>query len=185
MNERRTSWLSVGSIVFFALAPGSVAGLIPFLLTGWRLQAPFLGLQVFRVVGSVMVLFGVGSLVESFARFAIQGRGTPAPIVPPVHLVVSGQYRYVRNPMYVAVLLIVVGQSLILGSVALFLCAAALFLLFHAFVVLYEEPKLSARFGSTYRVYRQNVGRWWPRAKPWVSRTHPRPEERGRRTTSG
>ena len=182
MSERKGPWVVVGSLVFFALAPGSVAGLIPFWLTGWRPQAPFLGAPVLGVLGAAMVLVGVGSLVESFARFAIKGLGTPAPIAPPVRLVVSGQYRHVRNPMYAAILIIVVGQSLILGSVVLLQYAAALFLIFHAFVVLYEEPKLSAQFGSSYSDYRGNVRRWWPRARPWMPRTLPGSGERGHST---
>ena len=114
-----------------------------------------------------MILAGLGSLLDSFARFVFVGLGTPAPVAPPTRLVVSGQYRHVRNPMYVAVLAIVIGQGLVLGSGVL-RYAALLWLLFHAFVVLYEEPRLGSRFGAPCEVYRRNVRRWWPRTKPWV-----------------
>ena len=167
MSERRASWILLGSLLFFVVAPGTVAGLIPFWLTGWRVEKPFLGAWILRVAGAVMIVAGVGSLLDSFARFTFVGLGTPAPVAPPTRLVVSGQYRYVRNPMYVALLVIVIGQSLILGSVLLLQYAALLWLIFHTFVMLYEEPKLNSQFGASYQVYRRNVRRWWPRMKPW------------------
>jgi len=126
-----------------------------------------LGIPSVRVAGGLAIAAGVASLVESFARFAVEGRGTPAPVAAPTRLVISGQYRYVRNPMYVALLAIVLGEGLALGAVVLFRYAAVLWLLFHLFVTLYEEPALGFRFGSSYQVYRQNVGRWWPRVGPW------------------
>ena len=157
----------LGSLVFFVIAPGTVAGLVPYALTKWRVQPPLLGSSAVRVVGVILAAVGVASLVDCFARFAIEGRGTPAPVAPPETLVVSGLYRQVRNPMYVAVLAIVVGQALLLGSVTLLAYAGALWLLFHGFVVLYEEPNLRRRFGPSYAAYRANVGRWWPRITPW------------------
>ena len=88
-------------------------------------------------------------------------------MAPPTQLVVSGQYRHVRNPMYVAVLAIVLGQSLVLGSARLLAYAALVWLVVHAWVLGYEEPKLTRTFGAAYREYREKVGRWWPRARPW------------------
>ncbi len=114
-----------------------------------------------------MAAMGVVGLVECFARFAIKGRGTPAPIAPTEHLVVSGLYRYVRNPIYLAVLAVIVGQALLLGSVGLLEYAGLVWLLFHGFVVAYEEPTLRRQFGPSYDMYRTNVPRWWPRMKPW------------------
>ncbi len=157
----------LGSLLFLVIAPGTVAGWIPFQLTGWRVGAPFLDAPLLRIGGGVLVVAGVASVVESFARFALVGLGTPAPVAPPSHLVVSGQYRHVRNPMYVAVMSIVLGQGLLLGRGVLLRYAALLWFLFHLFVVLYEEPSLAARFGASYSVYRQNVRRWWPRLRPW------------------
>ena len=167
MSEPRAWWALLGSLVFLVIAPGTVAGWVPFWLTGWRMQPPLLGVSGLRVVGAALVVVGVASLLESFLRFAIVGLGTPAPIAPPSHLVVSGQYRHVRNPMYVAILAMVVGQGLVLGSVALLRYAAVLWLLFTLFVLLYEERTLEAQFGPSYEAYRQNVRRWWPRIRPW------------------
>ncbi|HWW92102.1 MAG TPA: isoprenylcysteine carboxylmethyltransferase family protein [Vicinamibacteria bacterium] len=164
----RRSWALVGSLLFLVLAPGTVAGWIPFWLTGWRAGRPFLDASSIRFVGAVILLAGLASLLDSFARFALVGLGTPAPVSPPTRLVVSGQYRYLRNPMYVAVLAIVLGQGLVLASSVLLGYAAVLWILFHCFVVLYEERALAAQFGSGYEVYCRNVRRWWPRTKPWL-----------------
>ena len=110
---------------------------------------------------------GVVGLVECFGRFALKGRGTPAPIAPPENLVVSGLYRHVRNPMYVAVVCAIVGQALLFGSVVLLEYAGVVWLVFHVFVLGYEEPALRQQFGSLYAAYRENVRRWWPRLTPW------------------
>src|SRR5436309_374601 len=91
----------IGSAVFLVIAPGVVAGLVPWWISRWRLEAPFFGISLFRFLGSVLITLGVIGLLDSFARFAVQGLGTPAPIFPTRHLVVRGLYRYVRNPMYV------------------------------------------------------------------------------------
>jgi protein-S-isoprenylcysteine O-methyltransferase Ste14 len=168
-NARGTarSWPLVGSVLFLVLAPGTVAGLIPFLLTGWRAGRPLLDPSIATIVGTVFLLAGFASLLDSFARFVLVGLGTPAPVSPPSRLVISGQYRYVRNPMYVAVLAIVLGQGLLLVRSVLLCYAALLWVLFHLFVVLYEERTLAARFGGSYEVYCRNVRRWLPRTKPW------------------
>jgi protein-S-isoprenylcysteine O-methyltransferase Ste14 len=167
MAEHRGWWAGVWSLVFFLLVPGTVAGWVPYWLTGWRVHAPFSGLQVLRVGGAIFVLVGLACLVDSVVRFALVGLGTPAPVAPPRKLVVSGQYRHVRNPMYVAVLLTLIGQGLLLGSVAVLLYGLLVWALFHAFVLVYEEPTLAARFGRSYEGYRTHVGRWWPRIGPW------------------
>jgi protein-S-isoprenylcysteine O-methyltransferase Ste14 len=163
----RAAWALLGSFLFLVLAPGTVAGWLPFWLTGWRVEQPFLDAPVLRLAGTFMACAGLASLLDSFARFVFVGLGTPAPVAPPTRLVISGQYRYVRNPMYVAVLALVLGQGLVLGSRVLLWYAALLALLFHLFVILYEEPTLGSQFGVPYRVYCQNVRRWWPRARPW------------------
>ncbi|MDQ3792223.1 MAG: isoprenylcysteine carboxyl methyltransferase, partial [Actinomycetota bacterium] len=93
--------------------------------------------------------------------------GTPAPVAAPERLVVGGVYRYVRNPMYVAVLTAIVGQALLLGRLVLLLYAAAAWLVVAAFVRLYEEPTLARRFGADYEVYRRAVPAWRPRLRPW------------------
>lgn len=157
----------LGSLAFFLIAPAVVAGWIPHALSGWRFHPPFLGLTVGRAVGGALVLTGLVCLVECFARFAMVGRGTPAPVAPTQTLVVSGLYRYVRNPMYVAVVAIIFGQALLFGSAALLWYGAAVLALFHLFVLACEEPTLRQRYGDSYAVYQRGVGRWWPRPSPW------------------
>ena len=152
------------------IAPGVVAGLIPWWISDWRLEPPFLGIWLFRFVGIILIVFGSIGLLDSFVRFAVQGVGTPAPVFPTVHLVVSGLYRYVRNPMYVSVVITILGQALILGNVALIEYGVLVWLLFHVFVLVYEEPTLSASFESEYRVFCDEVPRWIPRLTPWRGR---------------
>jgi protein-S-isoprenylcysteine O-methyltransferase Ste14 len=153
----------VGSALFLVIAPGTVAGIVPYLLTGWCWQPPFLGWVGTRALGALLAALGVAVLVHSFALFALRGRGTPAPVLPTEHLVVSGWYRVVRNPMYVAMLCVVVGQALLFGSRMLLGYAGLLWAAFHAFVLAYEEPTLRKRYGAEYEAYCAAVGRWWPR----------------------
>jgi protein-S-isoprenylcysteine O-methyltransferase Ste14 len=156
-----------GSLVFFWVAPGTVAGLIPWALTQWRTQPPLFGASALPWFGYFLVGAGASVVAESFVRFALKGLGTPAPVAPTELLVVSGSYRYVRNPMYIGVFSVIVGQALALGSTLLLEYAAFVGLCFFAFVVLYEEPSLQRRFGPSYDSYRANVPRWWPRLTPW------------------
>jgi protein-S-isoprenylcysteine O-methyltransferase Ste14 len=89
----------LGSALFFAVAPSSVAGLVPWWITRWEFRPPFFDLDATRAVGILLIVAGLPGLVDSFARFALQGLGTPAPIAPTQNLVVTGLYRYVRNPI--------------------------------------------------------------------------------------
>jgi protein-S-isoprenylcysteine O-methyltransferase Ste14 len=155
---------AAGSLVFLALAPGVVAGLVPWLLTGWDSTGPPVAL---RVVGAVLIAGGAAVLVSAFVRFVVEGIGTPAPVAPTEHLVVGGLYRYVRNPMYVAVAATIVGQAALLGRPALLLYALAFMAVVAAFVHGYEQPALSERFGHEYEEYRRHVPAWWPRLRPW------------------
>jgi len=134
------------------------------LLTGWDVETPITGWIVFRVVGVVLIVLGSAVVLESFARFALEGVGTPAPVAPTEHLVVRGLYRYVRNPIYIANAGIIVGQALFLGQLWLLLYAAAFLAVTGAFVHWYEEPTLSRQFGAEYDAYRHAVPGWWPRA---------------------
>ena len=101
----------------FLLAPGVVVGLVPWWISRWHVHAPFLGFAPFRVFGGLLIAAGIPVLLESFGRFALQGIGTPAPVFPTRRLVVKGFYRYVRNPMYVAVVSLILGQALLLGDI--------------------------------------------------------------------
>jgi protein-S-isoprenylcysteine O-methyltransferase Ste14 len=164
---------ALGSLAFLLFAPGTVAGLVPYWITGWELHPPLLGLEVMLWVGAALVAAGLAVLLDSFARFALRGLGTPAPVAPPTRLVVTGLYRHVRNPMYVAVLSAVVGQALVLGDVKLLGYALLVWLAFHLFVVGYEEPKLRRTFGEEYELFLRNVPRWIPRLRPWNGRWRP------------
>ena len=157
----------LGSALFFVVAPFVLAGLIPWWMTRYEFRPVFLGLEVTRALGVLLILVGLPGLVDSFARFALQGLGTPAPIAPTKNLVVTGLYRYVRNPIYVAVVAIILGQALLFGDWRLLLYGALLWLAFHVFVVAYEEPTLQETFGGEYEAYRANVPRWVPRMSPW------------------
>ena len=105
-----------GSAIFLVVAPGTLAIYLPWTVTHWRFAPPLFGIFLFRIIGGLMIAGGLPILLDSFARFAIQGLGTPAPIAPPQRLVVTGLYRWVRNPMYVAVSLLIFGQGLLFGS---------------------------------------------------------------------
>jgi protein-S-isoprenylcysteine O-methyltransferase Ste14 len=161
---------AVGSAVFFLVGPGIVAGLIPWLLTGWRVREPVPYWAPMRVLGVILLAAGLFALVQAFVRFVVEGLGTPAPIAAPERLVVGGLYRYVRNPMYVAVLTVIVGQALILGQLVLLPYAAAFWVITAAFVRWYEEPALTRRFGADYEAYRRAVPAWRPRLRPWEPR---------------
>src|SRR5215469_9380856 len=156
-----------GSALFFAVAPSSVAGLIPWWITRWEFRPPFFDLDATRAVGILLIVAGLPGLVASFARFALQGLGTPAPIAPTQNLVVTGLYSYVRNPIYVALVAVILGQAVFFGDQRLFLYGALVFVAFHIFVLAYEEPTLRESYGAEYETYRANVPRWLPRLTPW------------------
>lgn len=143
---------------------------MPWWISHWHVESTWPELQLFQFAGGVLLALGAIGLLDSFARFAIQGIGTPALVFPTCHLVVSGLYRYVRNPIYIAVVSVIVGQSLIFGNIRLLGYGTFVWLLFHLFVLVYEEPTLGARFGSEYKVFCAEVPRWIPRLTPWRGR---------------
>lgn len=161
MRRRRAA---IGTLVFFAIAPGVVVGLIPWWLSGWAVRARW-PLPIV-LLGAAMTAVGLLVLVTAFARFVVEGLGTPAPVAPTERLVVGGLYRYVRNPMYVAVVTAIVGQALVLGQPILLGYAALVWLAVAAFVHWYEEPTLTETFGDEYRAYRAAVPGWIPRLRP-------------------
>jgi len=146
------------------VAPGVVAGLVPWWLTDWQAGATRRPLQA---VGALLIVAGVIVLVDAFVRFAVEGIGTPAPVAPTQELVVGGLYRHVRNPMYLAVGATIVGQALLFGRPILLLYAAVFAVAVFAFVRGYEEPTLTRQFGARYEEYRRTVPGWWPRLRPW------------------
>jgi len=163
---QRTS-AALGSLLFLVLAPGTIAGLIPWWITGWRMRTALMGLEPARWLGWALCALALALLLECFGRFAWLGGGTPAPVAPPQRLVVSGPYRRVRNPMYVAVTGLILGQALIFQSPALLVYGAAVALTFHAFVLAYEEPTLKRQFPDDYPAFFAAVPRWIPRLRPW------------------
>ncbi|MGW0587078.1 methyltransferase family protein [Streptosporangium sp. NPDC002607] len=168
---RRTP-AAIGSTIFFALAPGTVAGFVPWWITRWETAdpmpaAPSWGTVSLRLIGASFVVAGVVVLVRAFVRFVVEGLGTPAPVAPPERLVIGGLYRYVRNPMYVAVLATIGGQALLLGRPVLLLYGAVTAAAVVAFVRWYEEPSLRRRFGADYERYHAAVPGWWPRTRAY------------------
>ena len=152
--------------MFMALAPGTVVGLGPWWLTGWRGTSWW---PPAKVLGGALVLAGGLVLVQAFARFVVEGLGTPAPVAPTEHLVVGGLYRYVRNPMYLAVVAGILGQALLFGRLVLVVYAVLVAALIWAFGTWYEEPALARRFGAEYEQYRNAVPGWRPRLHPWTA----------------
>ena len=157
----------LGSALFFVVAPCVLAGMIPWSMTRWEFGPAFFGLEDARSIGILLILVGLPGLVDSFARFALQGLGTPAPIAPTRTLVVTGLYRYVRNPIYIAVVAIILGQAILFGDWRVMTYGLFMWLAFHAFVLMYEEPVLAQSFGAQYEDFRANVPRWIPRLSPW------------------
>jgi len=163
--SRRTA--AIGSAAFFLAAPGVVVGLVPWLITHWQVREPLPFWAPVRVLGALLIVAGLTVVIQAFARFVIEGFGTPMPIAAPSRLVVGGAYRYVRNPMYVALLAVIVGQALLLGQLGLLLYAVLAWLAPAAFVRWYEEPALARQFGAEYEAYRRAVPAWLPRLRPW------------------
>lgn len=169
----KTREAAIGSALFFALAPGVVAGVIPWWLTGWDAAEPLPHWAAARVLGAALIVAGVIVLAQAFIRFVREGSGTPAPPAPTDRLVVGGLYRYVRNPMYIAVAATIVGQALVLGRLWLLAYAALFCVVVAAFVRLYEEPALARQFGADYETYRRAVPAWWPRRHAWAGSRRP------------
>ena len=153
----------VASAAFFVAAPGVVAGLVPWLLTGWEVESRLP--PALRIGGAALVVAGAAVVLTAFARFVLEGAGTPAPVAPTETLVVGGLYRHVRNPMYLAVLACIGGQALLFGSWSLVLYGAGMAVAFVTFVRLYEEPTLADRYGAEYDAYRRAVPGWLPRLR--------------------
>ena len=164
----KRSMAALGSGIFFLLAPGMVAGVVPWWITRWRMRGDTMAWLPLRAIGVALLVVSVPVLVRAFWQFAVEGLGTPAPVAPTKTLVVGGLYRYVRNPMYLAVLGAIVGQSLLLGQPGLLVYATVILAAFVSFVRWYEEPTLRRQFGADYDAYKKAVPAWWPRRHPWT-----------------
>lgn len=155
---------AIGSLVFLVVVPGVVAALIPWALTGWRLNPYWMPAQL---VGFGIAAAGVAVLIGAFAQFVLEGSGTPAPVAPTERLVVGGLYRYVRNPMYLAVGAVILAQAVALGQPILLGYLLVFALAVVSFVYVYEQPTLRERYGSSYDEYLRAVPGWIPRLTPW------------------
>jgi protein-S-isoprenylcysteine O-methyltransferase Ste14 len=155
------------SSLFTLIVPGAVGGVVPWWISGWQFQPAFFDSPATRFIGVLLIGMGLVPLLESIARFALEGLGTPVPAFPTSHLVVTGFYRHVRNPMYVGMLGVILGQTLLFGDVRLLAYAAAFGLCAHAFILGYEEPTLRRQFGAEYAAFCRHVPRWTPRLLPW------------------
>lgn len=165
MASTRTNVLASVLFTLFG-GPGLVLVLIPWLITRFRLplHQPLPQLSV----AVLLIAAGLYPLLESIVRFVTVGRGSLVPTLPPEHLVVTGIYRYVRNPMYVGVLVVIAGEALLFRSPGLLIHFCAAWLVMNTFVHFYEEPKLAHTFPVEYAVYKQHVRRWIPRVTPWT-----------------
>jgi protein-S-isoprenylcysteine O-methyltransferase Ste14 len=172
-TRTRRALAILGTAVFLVLAPGFFVVLVPYWISQWQFQPPFLGFAPFRIIGALLIIAAAPVLLESFARFALQGLGTPAPVFPTEHLVVKGFYRYVRNPMYLAVVTMVISQAFLFGNLGVLVYGLFAWLATHIFVLTYEEPTLRKTFFAEYEAYRANVPRWIPRFAPWRNQSQP------------
>ena len=161
--EKPPSWAILGTIAFVIAVPGTVVIGVPYWMTRWHLRPPILATAATRLVGLALFLAALPAFFDFVVRFVREGFGTPAPVAPPSRLVRGGVFARVRNPGYISVAAMIVGQALILGSLRVLAYAAILAICFHLFVVLYEEPALRAQFGAQYDEYCRTVPRWIPR----------------------
>jgi protein-S-isoprenylcysteine O-methyltransferase Ste14 len=152
-----------GSVLFFLVAPGVVAGVVPWSITRYTNPAE----PPVAALGLVVAALGLAALVACFVQFVREGRGTPAPIAPTEELVVGGLYRWVRNPMYLAVGAMILGQAVAFGSVGVLVWFGLFVVAVVSFVAAYEEPTLRGTYGASYAAYCRAVPAWWPRLTPW------------------
>jgi protein-S-isoprenylcysteine O-methyltransferase Ste14 len=166
MDTRRdmsgSSLLALRSLLWTILLPGVVAGYVPWSVFGLDRARVNLA-NPLGDLGLLCIALGAALLAACVFEFARSGRGTLSPLDPPTTLVVRGLYRHVRNPMYLSVTLIILGQALVARSSALFLYWGCWFAVVNLFVIAYEEPALRRQFGESYEAYARRVGRWIPR----------------------
>jgi len=156
------------SIVFGVFGgPGILLAYLPLWIAHFRVPAGEPWWQM--LLAGAMIAVGVVPGIESARRFVLVGHGTLMPTVPTEHLVVSGFYRHVRNPMYVGVMLALVGEAVLFERRAIVVYLATVWLAIHLFVLFYEEPTLTRRYGEEYLRFKRNVPQWLPRVKPWQS----------------
>ncbi len=167
----------IKDLLFVFAFPGMMVAGFPYLVLltrGTPPEWPTLASLGWRALGLLLVAGGAAAFLSCVVDFARKGRGTPFPLDPPKTLVVTGLYRWVRNPMYVAVLNVVLGEAALFRSGELIGYWFSVLFGFHLFVVLYEEPALRRTFGEEYEAYCRNVPRWlvrWPELRQTESAT--------------
>lgn len=150
--------LFIRNFIFTILQPGIVAGLVPYLISG----KPDLKLQwgVNQYMAVILFTAGFLMMLKCIIDFAVKGKGTLSPLDPTKKLVASGLYKYSRNPMYLGVILILIGEALFFESTSLLIYVIAVFIAFNLFILLHEEPRLKRDFGNEYEDYKKKVRRW-------------------------
>jgi len=163
---RRELLAAVASAGWFALTSWVAVVWVPWRLTDWRVAYQTSNWWPVQVLGVALIVVGLVSAASTFVSFVRAG-GTPIPGAPTDELVVRGLNRFVRNPIYLAVLAIILGEAMLLGKWSLLVYATVVWLVAASFVRVYEEPALARRFGPEYESYRNAVPAWWPRLHPW------------------
>jgi protein-S-isoprenylcysteine O-methyltransferase Ste14 len=156
----------IKTLVFTIIVPGTVTVAIPHYLlpSDYPFRADLL--SFFQYPGLALILFGGGFYFRCAYDFIFKGKGTPAPVDPPKELVINGLYGFVRNPMYVGIISILIGESIIFAEIDLLLYALLVLTIFHLVIILYEEPTLKKTFGESYIQYCKAVPRWFPLKLP-------------------
>jgi protein-S-isoprenylcysteine O-methyltransferase Ste14 len=154
-------WLK--TLLFTVIAPGTLTVIIPYWLSSTNIGNEKIDLGALRILGGAPLLMGIAVYLRCVTDFIVKGRGTPAPYDPPKHLVMNGLYRFVRNPMYIGIVLILLGEAVFFERGILFALAAIVFFGFHLRVLYYEEPALRRSFGESYARYCAAAPRWLPR----------------------
>jgi protein-S-isoprenylcysteine O-methyltransferase Ste14 len=150
------------TFLWSVFVPGTLTTLVPYLLLSSGLVLFPLRLSTFRLAGAIPIALGAALYFWCAWDFTFTGRGTPAPFDPPKKIVVRGLYHYVRNPMYVAALLVLVGEAVLFESALILAYAVIVFSVFHLWIIFYEEPTLRRKFGASYESYCARVSRWAP-----------------------
>lgn len=152
--------LFLRNLIFIVLQPGIVAGYIPYLIVRDEWSVRFLRWEFLHYLGIIVFMIGLIIMLHCVYQFAVEGRGTLSPVDPTQHLVINGLYRFTRNPMYLGVITMLIGEAIFTWSNWLWIYSFLVFIGFNLFILLVEEPRLKKDFGAEYEQYCQEVRRW-------------------------
>jgi protein-S-isoprenylcysteine O-methyltransferase Ste14 len=158
-KESKTSLL-LRNLVFTVLQPGLVAGVIPYYIVEGNIESLYFPWRINTWLGIAVFLAGFAIMLRCIIQFALEGKGTLSPVDPTKRLVVKGLYKFSRNPMYVGVILMLIGEALATQSSSLWVYLTIVFVAFNLFIILHEEPRLRRDFGQEYSLYKRKVRRW-------------------------